>query len=264
MEIEQQNDTDEVNKENEVIEDNNVERNEVHDNEQEEFYLESEKEEEENNEITSDDEAEDNEIKEIIELQTWAIQNNIPHTVLDSLLKILKKRLLPTLPMSAKTFLKTTSVTFNIEQFPLSLGQTISEFVYFGIAEGFRRCVNVKLHTNNIINCMFGIDGTLPYKSSALQLWPIMCKVQFKPDLYEPFPVAIYAGDKKPNDLELYFQKFIKEINELQINGLVLENNIFQINVLCFVCDRPARSFIKGIKGHGGYHACERCVVRGK
>jgi len=142
MEIEQQNDTDKVNKEDEVIEDNDVEINEVHDNEQEEFYLESEQEEEENNEITNEDETEDDEIKEIMELQTWAIQNNIPHTVLDSLLKILKKHLLPTLPMSAKTFLKTTSVSFNIQQFPLSLGQTITEFVYFGIAEGFRRCVN--------------------------------------------------------------------------------------------------------------------------
>src|SRR5436190_8717 len=101
-------------------EENNIEMNEIHNDEQEDFYLESEEEEEENDEITSDDEIEDDaEVKEILELQTWAIQNNIPHTVLDSLLKILKNRLLPTLPMSAKTFLKTTSVRFNIEQFPL-------------------------------------------------------------------------------------------------------------------------------------------------
>ena len=31
-----------------------------------------------------------------------------------------------------------------------------------------------------------------------------------------------------------------------------------------FVCDRPARSFIKCMKGHGGYYACERCEVEGE
>ncbi|XP_067204162.1 uncharacterized protein [Linepithema humile] len=272
MEIEQQDDADISNEdemeieqqreEDEMIEKNNVEI-EVH-NEQE-FYLESEKEDEINDETTSDDEIEDDvEVKEIMELRAWAIQNNIPHIVLDALLKILRNRLLPTLPISAKTFLRTNSVRFNIEQFPLSRGQTTAEFVYFSIAEGLRKCINVKLHANNTLNLIFGIDGTSPYKSSALQLWPIMCKVQFEPDLYEPFPVAIYAGDKKPNDLKLYLQKFIEEINELQTNNIVLENQIFKINVMCFVCDRPARSFIKGIKGHGGYYACERCVVRGK
>lgn len=39
---------------------------------------------------------------------------------------------------------------------------------------------------------------------------------------------------------------------------------MFQINVIRFVCDKPARSFIKGIKGHGGYYAWERCNIRGK
>ena len=30
------------------------------------------------------------------------------------------------------------------------------------------------------------------------------------------------------------------------------------------ICDAPARSFLKGIKGHSGYHSCERCVQQGE
>jgi hypothetical protein len=32
----------------------------------------------------------------------------------------------------------------------------------------------------------------------------------------------------------------------------------------CFVCDAPAKSFIKAIKGHNGYHGCDKCCVVGK
>lgn len=35
------------------------------------------------------------------------------------------------------------------------------------------------------------------------------------------------------------------------------------VNLLAFVCDAPARSFLKCIISHGGYYACERCTVRG-
>nr|XP_012232283.1 PREDICTED: glutamic acid-rich protein-like [Linepithema humile] len=112
MEIEQQDDADISNEdemeieqqreEDEMIEKNNVEI-EVHD--EQEFYLESEKEDEINDETTSDDEIEDDvEVKEIMELRAWAIQITSRISFLDALLKILRNCLLPTLPISAKTF----------------------------------------------------------------------------------------------------------------------------------------------------------------
>ncbi|KAK0062244.1 transposase domain-containing protein [Biomphalaria pfeifferi] len=36
------------------------------------------------------------------------------------------------------------------------------------------------------------------------------------------------------------------------------------IHVSCFVCDAPARAYIKQIKGHGGYYGCEKCKHKGK
>lgn len=50
----------------------------------------------------------------------------------------------------------------------------------------------------------------------------------------------------------------------LQKEGFSINNNNFTVRVKAFICDRPARSFLKSIKNHGGYFACERCTVEGK
>lgn len=31
-----------------------------------------------------------------------------------------------------------------------------------------------------------------------------------------------------------------------------------------FVCDTPARAFLKRIKGHTGFYGCERCTIKGE
>ncbi|KYN50564.1 hypothetical protein ALC57_06402, partial [Trachymyrmex cornetzi] len=80
---------------------------------------------------------------------------------------------------------------------------------------------------------------------------------------YSKFSIAVYAGREKPNNLSAYFENFIVEINELLLNGIIIDEKSFKVCIMCFVCDRPARSFIKCIKGHVGFYACERCEVRG-
>lgn len=82
-------------------------------------------------------------------------------------------------------------------------------------------------------------------------------------DVYKPFPVAIYLGKKKPNDLKRYLQNFINEVNQLQNKGISVNNHLLQVRIKAFICNTPARALLKCIKGHGGYWACERCTVRG-
>ncbi|XP_063971900.1 uncharacterized protein LOC135159792 [Diachasmimorpha longicaudata] len=211
-------------------------------------------------ESPDDNESEDDvEPNELEAFRQWAIESRISHRQLDPLLRIFGERLLPQLPKSSKTFLKTTSVKYNIEIFDRGNN---SEFVYFEIAESLKRIINPKLHEKNEIYLLIHVDGTSPYKSSDTQFWPILGKVYFQPDIYKVFPIAIYNGVGKPHNIHRYLERFVTEINEI-LQGIVIENKRFNVFLKAFVCDRPARSFMKCIKNHGAHRACEGCNVQG-
>lgn len=36
------------------------------------------------------------------------------------------------------------------------------------------------------------------------------------------------------------------------------------MSVGSFICDAPARAFLKCTKGHNAYYACERCTIKGR
>lgn len=201
---------------------------------------------------------------EITQLRQWAMESNIPQTHLDKLLAILRKRMLPDLPASSKTFLKTSLAEYNIQKFKKTDGTEIGEFVYFGIAKHLQRCVNPTLHKDNCLSLQINMDGLPLFRSSFTNFWPILCKVHHQPDVYEPFPVAVYAGNDKPYNLEQYLGEFIKEMNELLLNGIIIDGQKLDVHIHCFICDTPARAFVKCVKNHGGYYACERCTVQGE
>lgn len=66
---------------------------------------------------------------------------------------------------------------------------------------------------------------------------------------YPEFPpevVAIYCGDKKPENSSQFLKQFIDELGDLMDNGLIVNGFTLSIKVKCVICDSPARAFIKG------------------
>ena len=45
------------------------------------------------------------------------------------------------------------------------------------------------------------------------------------------------------------------ETNQLTLDGFT---NPVQLCISCFICDTPARAFVKQVKGHAGYHKCSQ------
>lgn len=131
---------------------------------------------------------------EVQKLRSWALDTKIPLAHIDSLLDILRKRLLPELPKSAKTFLDTNNVECNIRELNGINNRDGGELAYFGIAVYLQKIINIRLHEECVLDLLFNIDGLLLYKSSSKQFWPILGKVPFEPDIYEPFLIAVYAG----------------------------------------------------------------------
>ena len=105
---------------------------------------------------------------------------------------------------------------------------------------------------------VFNTDGLLLFKSAVIQLWPILGYF----DSFDIFIIAIYGGESKPNSLSEYLD-FVNELNHLIQNGFNFYEKHFNVEVKCFLCDAPTRSFLKGIISHTGYNSCERCCVPG-
>lgn len=50
----------------------------------------------------------------------------------------------------------------------------------------------------------------------------------------------------------------------MKSDGLILNGVMHEVYIRCFICDAPARQYLKRIVGHNSYHACERCTQSGK
>jgi hypothetical protein len=132
-----------------------------------------------------------------------------------------------------------------------------------GIESGILKVISTHLEyfrSNNEVILTFNVDGVPLFKSSNVQMWPILCSVQH----FEPFVVAFYCGNSKPNSVVGYLDDFLSELKDLAEDGISFEEKNLKVSVNSFVCDAPARSFLKCTKGHNAYYACERCVIKGK
>lgn len=138
-----------------------------------------------------------------------------------------------------------------------------AEHVYFGIEEQLKRIINPSLHKNNILDLQFNFDGLPLFNSSSKEFRPVLGKVYTADNLYKPFVIAVHCGTGKPKSVDNNLSEFIKELNGILRDGVKIDGTAWQIHVMCFICDRPARAYIKCIKGHTGFYSCERCTVKG-
>lgn len=199
---------------------------------------------------------------EISELRVWAVITRIPRKHLDSLLKILQKRLLPSIPISSYTLLHTSSAQYTVDVM-IDTDQLEAEFSYLGIKQGLKACVNPLLHSNKILTLDFNIDGVKIKKSSPKTMWPILCKVYYEPmpNIYKPFTVSVFYGNSKPKDNNKFFEPFVRELNDILVNGVSIKCEEFRVVIRSFICDTPARAQVKATKGPVSFNGCERCDV---
>jgi len=189
-------------------------------------------------------------------LQSWAVTNNLTRNAISELLKILKTHsCFKNFPSDTRTLLHTPTTTPTT-----AIGS--GQFVYIGIKLGLLSGISSteKLFPD-CFNLQFNIDGIPLFRSSNIQLWPILGNVIGTPRI---FPVAIFSGDQKPVDLDVFLGEFIQELIELEAVGLDINGRNIKVKTRALVCDAPARSFICSIKNHSGYYGCGKCEVKGK
>ena len=132
------------------------------------------------------------------------------------------------------------------------------KYTYFGVRKTIEKIVTTSNYTNRKSNLTVNIDGLPLFKSSSLQLWPILIRFSS----FKPVPVALYCGYKKP-DMGEYLVEFVDEMEKLLSEPLVVNGSSYELSVYTFTCDAPARALLKGIVQHMGYYACEKCKMKG-
>ena len=222
------------------------------------------------NRFESDSEAEyfsDEESSEsrtlISELAKWATDSHIPVSALAGLLNVLR-RYHPSLPKDPRTLLKTPRKT-NLRDVDDGNGG----YYHFGVKESLAKStqlfdfLSVNRHADTIY-LQINIDGLPLFHSSCKQFWPILGRV-CNPVETDPFVIGIYCGDKKPESVDDFLHDFVDEMLELQQGPVQFEQAFLpvQIKVSCFICDTPARAFVKQVKGHMAYFGCDKCTQKG-
>ncbi|XP_045023694.1 uncharacterized protein LOC123468102 [Daphnia magna] len=115
---------------------------------------------------------------------------------------------------------------------------------------------------STIIKIQVNIDGTQIFKTNSIDLWPILGRVINSLDAL-PFVISVFVGKGKPPNLEEYLRPFLEELMALQSEDLECMGITYSIEMSSFVCDAPARAFLKVITAHTGYFGCERCNQKG-
>jgi len=192
----------------------------------------------------------------VSKLRGWAINGNVPHVRVTELLHLLRP-FHPELPFSSKTLLHTPSIMTSKK---LNNG----ECYHFGLLINLERILTEHDYSScyKEIQLQINIDGLPLFRSSNIQLWPILCLLKHVTN--SPFPIGIFCGTSKPDPLDIYLKDFINELEFLIQGGIEINGKKYKVVLHNFVCDAPARAYLKCVKSHTGYSACDKCTEYGE
>ncbi|CAH0546960.1 unnamed protein product [Brassicogethes aeneus] len=187
-------------------------------------------------------------------LRSWALTTSATQSSVTILLHLLKDYY-SELPLDCRTLLRT----------PTYMNEKILEsgkYCHLGLSEGIARILRTCDKIDfNVLSVSFNIDGIPLFHSSAVQLWPILAQV--KNVSSKPFAVGIFCDKTKPKPLNIFLENLIYELKHLLRDGIQFKNKTLKFEINSFICDAPARAFLKCVKSHGGSSSCERCIDPG-
>jgi hypothetical protein len=211
-------------------------------------------------------------------LYDWKMRCNVSKNALTDLLNILQP-VIPDLPGCAGTL---KSHVIGKEAANSIIEQENGEFVWFGIEDNLKVIVQQGLceptfkshaysvlerealvQNKTLLTVQISVDGIPLFKSSGKALWPILIHVN-ESILSRTFVAGAFYGTSKPSNIKDFLCKAVTELSYLTHNGLTIGDRHFPFKIMAFICDSPARSFIKGMKYCTGYHCCDFCTIKGE
>lgn len=189
-----------------------------------------------------DDETEmERDMKVRSNLSKWAIQHQISHLALKDLMKLINTDIAKMLPDDPRTLLQTPQ-----EVITTKIG---ADGQYWH--HGFKKCLECtfrNLSESMTISVNINMDGLPIYNSSKAQFWPILFNITEMTEL-SPMVIGIYCGTSKCSDLQSFLTPFVDEMKEAMTHGITINSHKITVQLRCFICDSPARAYVKGRGG---------------
>lgn len=163
-------------------------------------------------------------------LKAWALRG-VSRKKINELLSRLQP-LFPILPKSYKTLLKTP------RKVPLKVIGT-GKMWYKGIQANIRQKLSdAYIMDKGEIVMDVNIDGLNLYNSTDGEFWPILGSFS---DEADPFIIGVYYGNKKPEDINMFLEDYVAEVEELNENGFELGGIFYPFRIRNYILDAPAR-----------------------
>ena len=181
--------------------------------------------------MDTESDADDNDSVFKNRLAEWASKFQISHSAIAHLLSILQ--------VGHK----------NLPKDPITLLQTSNALAAVDLHDS----VHADLQT---IYVQINIDGLPLFKSSNVQFWPILGRID-NPIQGEPFIIGLFCGRSKSVHVEEYLRDFITEMQALENDNSNLRVSttsfMSKYNVLYAMHQQQLLFKIKQIKGHSGH-----------
>jgi len=88
---------------------------------------------------------------------------------------------------------------------------------------------------------LYNIDGLPLFNGSNQQFWPNLGLFLHNDYESQPFIVAVYSGDSKPQNIDYYLEDYVKEAKNLIQNRVTIGQMTFRIEIVEFLCDTTTR-----------------------
>lgn len=148
------------------------------------------------------------------ELASCFVDNNITNVQGNNLLSLLRKHpCFSYLPKDVRTLLDTTRSCLDICAVPPG------EYLHFDLEVAVVDSLsnNISCTSVNEVVLDFSTDGCNLDKQSTIHIWLIQCRIANIQNAL-PIIVGIYKGSHKPYDPNLFFEKFVTDVQRIMSN----------------------------------------------
>lgn len=173
-------------------------------------------------------------------LRRWAIQHQISHMALKDLLAVINTDIDTMLPEDPRTLLETP------QEVTLTYIGEDAQYWHHGLEKCLRSLFR-NINEPKTISININMDGLPIFNSSSLEFWPILFNIAEMPRI-PAMVIGIYCGPKKCADLKIYLSTFVDEMKQAMENGIIINSQKITVKIRCFICDSPARAYVKGEK----------------